>query len=292
MKFLSHSKMQLMLRSLTVAAATVVITGITVQPGEAQGKLEELRAKGVARIAIGNEPPYSQILPDGRVTGAAPEVTIAVLKKMGIENVEAVVSEYGAMIPGLQADRFDLVAAGLFMKPERCQGALFSQPDVCGAEGLLVQSGNPLAITGHADIAANPDLKLGVCGGCVAEKYAADAGVKRSQIVVVPDVPSALKMVQDGRIQAYSNTALGLYDIINKTSATDVEVVAPAANTPIACAGAVFARSEVEFRDAYDAALQEMKESGEFDAILAKYGFPSEVAKQATRDQLCEGPNP
>lgn len=292
MKLSSNPGMKFVLRSLSVAAVTLIVATSMVQPGAAQSKLEELREKGVARIAIGNEPPYSQILPDGSVTGAAPEVTIAVLKKMGIENVDAVVSEYGAMIPGLQADRFDLVAAGLFMKPERCQGALFSQPDVCGAEGLLVPAGNPLGIKGYADIAADPNLKLGVCGGCVAEKYAADAGVQRSQLVIVPDVPSALKMVQDGRIQAYSNTALGLNDIINKTSDTDVEVVAPAANTPVACAGAVFAKSEVEFRDAYDVALQEMKDSGEFDAILAKYGFPAQVAKQTTRDELCEGPNP
>lgn len=292
MKFHSTIKFGRMVNALQVAAAIFAVTSIATTPASAESKLESLRSAGVARIAIGNEPPYSQITADGEVTGAAPEVTRAVLKKMGIADVKAVVAEYGAMIPGLQADRFDLVAAGLFMKPERCQGALFSQPDVCGAEGLLVKKGNPLGIKGHADIAANPDFKVGICGGCVAEKYAAEAGVKRSQIVIIPDVPSALKMVQDGRVQAYSNTALGLYDIINKTSATDVDVVAPAANTPVACAGAVFRKSDVEFRDAYDKALQELKDSGEFDAILAKYGFSSNAAKITTRDALCGGPNP
>jgi polar amino acid transport system substrate-binding protein len=278
--------------TLQFAAAIIAVTSICGEPASAESKLESLRSEGLARIAIGNEPPYSQITADGEVTGAAPDVTRAVLKKLGIPEVKAVVADYGAMIPGLQANRFDLAAAGLFMKPERCEGALFSQPDVCGAEGLLVKKGNPLGIKGHADIAANPDFKVGICGGCVAEKYTAEAGVKRSQIVVVPDVPSALKMVQDGRIQAYSNTALGLHDIIKKTSATDVEVVAPAANTPVACAGAVFSRSDVEFRDAYDKALQELKDSGEFDAILAKYGFSAEAAKITTRDSLCGGPNP
>src|SRR5690606_19993492 len=111
-KIFLNTKMGFLLRSISVAAAALVVATSAVQPSWADGKLEELRAKGVARIAIGNEPPYSQILPDGGVTGAAPEVTIAVLKKMGIAEIEAVVSEYGAMIPGLQANRFDLVAAG------------------------------------------------------------------------------------------------------------------------------------------------------------------------------------
>jgi len=286
---LSIKRVKGVMGAFQVAAVLLAVTAAG--SASAQGMVERLKSEG-AKIAIGNEPPYSQISPTGEVTGAAPDVARAVLKKMGIEKVETVVSEYGAMIPGLQARRFDLVAAGLFMKPERCTGALFSEPDVCGAEGLMVKKGNPLTIKGHADIAANPSLKLGVCGGCVAEKYAADAGVKRSQIIVVPDVPSGLKMIQDGRIDAYSMTALALNDIVAKTSATDVEVVAPAAGTPIACAGAAFRTADIEFRDAYDVALADLKASGEFDAILTKYGFATEATKQASREQLCEGPNP
>ncbi len=279
------------LKAIVIAGATLAITSITA-PAWAESTLESLRSEGVARIAIGNEPPYSQVTADGEVTGAAPEVAKAVLKLMGIPEVKATVAEYGAMIPGLQAGRFDLVAAGLFINPERCKGALFSEPDVCGAEGVMVKKGNPLQIMGQADIAANPDLKVGICGGCVEEKYAAEAGVTRSQIVIVPDVPSGLKMVQDGRIDAYAMTALALYDIVGKTDATDVEVIAPASNTPIACAGAVFRTADVEFRDAYDVALAEVKASGEFDAILAKFGFSAEAAKITTRAQLCDGPNP
>lgn len=257
----------------------------------AEETLERLRKEGVARVGIGNEPPYSEVLGGGAVTGAAPEVTRAVLEKLGVPEIEAIVVEYGAMIPGLQAGRFDIVAAGLFMKPERCQGALFSEPDVCGVEGMLVKKGNPLEIEGQADIAANPDAKVGMCGGCVEEKYAADANVKRSQIVIVPDVPSGLKMVQDGRIDAYAMPALSLYDIVKKTGATDVEVVAPAKNTPIACAGAAFKKSDVAFRDAYDEALAELKESGEFEEILAEFGFTAEAAYATTRTELCGGPN-
>ncbi|MGE0242163.1 MAG: transporter substrate-binding domain-containing protein, partial [Parvibaculaceae bacterium] len=105
------------------------------------GKFAE---QGYIRIAIGNEPPYTGINPDGTVTGASPDMARAVFKKMGIPDVSASVSEMGAMIPGLQANRFDAVTAGMFIKPERCQAVSFSEPILCDTIAFAVKKGNPL----------------------------------------------------------------------------------------------------------------------------------------------------
>ena len=37
-------------------------------------KLDDLKEAGTARIAIGNEPPFTAIGADGKVSGAAPDV--------------------------------------------------------------------------------------------------------------------------------------------------------------------------------------------------------------------------
>lgn len=277
--------------ALTFALTASLAFTVDVSTASAESTLERIKKAGVVKVGIGNEPPYSQVTGTGEVAGAAPEIAVAVLQRMGIPKVEGVLVEYGAMIPGLQANRFDIVAAGLFIKPERCQAVLYSNPDVCGAQGMLVKKGNPHNIQGQADIAANPNLKVGICGGCIEEKYAQAANVKPQQIVHVPDVPSGLKMVQDGRIDAYAMTSLTLYDIVSKTGADDVEIFAPAKGTPIACAGAAFRKDDVEFRDAYDKALAELQESGEFGKILSKYGFTEEATKQTSREELCGGPN-
>ncbi|NIR31484.1 MAG: ectoine/hydroxyectoine ABC transporter substrate-binding protein EhuB [Gammaproteobacteria bacterium] len=251
--------------------------------------LEELRERGYVRIAIANEPPYTEVKPDGKVSGAAPEVVRAVFKELGVPEILATVSEYGAMIPGLQAGRFDVVAAGLFMKPERCAAVAYSQPDVCGSEGMLVQKGNPLGIESHADVANNPDAVIGVCGGCIEEKYALDAGVPRSRMVIVPDINSGLKMVQSGRIDAYAMPTLSLADVVKKTNAKDVEIYAPTKNTPISCAGAAFRKSDKALRDAYDEVLVRLKESGRFEEILEPFGFSAKAATIASREELCAG---
>jgi polar amino acid transport system substrate-binding protein len=257
----------------------------------AESTLERARAQGYIRIAIANEPPYTEVKPDGKVTGAAPEVTRAVMKKLGVPEVLATVVEYGAMIPGLQAGRFDIISAGLFMKPERCKAVLYSEPDVCGAEGMLVKKGNPLSIQSHSDIANNPKAKVGVCGGCIEEKYAKEAGVPVKRIIIVPDVMSGIKMVQDGRIDAYAMPILSLRDGLKRTKATDLEIYGPTKGLPIACAGAAFRKSDQELRDAYDEVLQDLKDSGEFAKIMEPFGFSAEAAIMTKREQLCGGPN-
>lgn len=256
-------------------------------PAAAQERLDELREQGFVRIAIANEPPYTAVNPDGTVSGAGPELARAIFKKLGVEDVVASVSEYGAMIPGLQAGRFDVVTAGLFMKPERCRAVAYSEPDLCDAEAFAVQKGNPFGLRSYEDIAANPEVKIGAPGGGTEERLALEAGVPRDRVIVVPDGQSGIKMLQDGRIQVYSLPVLSINDLLAKANDPNLEIVAPVVGAPIYCAGAAFALGNEELRDAYDAVLAEMKESGEFAEIIEPYGFSAEAAKQVTREQLC-----
>ena len=119
-------------------------------------KLEQLKAQGFARVAIANEPPYTAVAADGKVSGAAPDVAREIFKRLGVPEIVASISEYGAMIPGLQAGRHDVVTAGLFMKPERCAAVAYSEPVLCDAEALLVKKGNPKGFKSYADIAKDP----------------------------------------------------------------------------------------------------------------------------------------
>ena len=277
--------------AICAISTLIVFSLLGLSNAQAESTLEKARKQGYIRIAIANEPPYTEVKSDGKVTGAAPEVTRAVMKKLGVPEILATVVEYGAMIPGLQAGRFDIVSAGLFMKEERCKAVLYSQPDVCGAEGMLVKKGNPLNIHSHSDIANNPNAKVGVCGGCIEEKYAKEAGIPNARIIIIPDLMSGLKMLQDGRIDAYAMPILSLRDGLKRTKATDLEIYGPTKGLPIACAGAAFRKSDGELRDAYDQALQELKDSGEFTKIMEPFGFSAEAAIITKREQLCGGPN-
>ncbi len=262
-----------------------------VEEAFAASTLEKARKQGFIRIAIANEPPWTEVTAGGKVTGAAPEVARAVMKRLGVEEVLATVTEYGAMIPGLQAGRFDMVAAGLFIKPKRCAAVLFSEPDLCDAEAFLIKKGNPLGLETYQDIAKHGSAKVGAPGGGSEEQLALEAGVPRSRVVVVPDAQSGVKMLQNGRIDVYALPTLSLTDLKNKADDPNLELLTPVKGTPVFCAGAAFRKQDRSLRDAYDAELRKMKQSGEFRGIVSKFNFPADAPDLTSREQLCGGPN-
>ncbi len=269
-----------------VAGLCTLLLGATVQAAD----LEALKEQGFARIAIANEPPWTEVKSDGKVSGAAPDLARAVLAKLGVGDVVASISEYGAMIPGVQARRFDMVAAGLFIKPERCAAVAFSEPDLCDAESFMVKKGNPLGLKSFADI-SKANAKVGVVGGGTEEKLAIEAGVARANVIVVPDPQSGTKMLQDGRIDVYALPVLSISDLLKKADDPGLEMYAPVDGTPIFCAGVAFRKQDTALRDAYDKVLADMKASGEFAAIIEPYGYSAEAAMQTSREKLCGGPN-
>ncbi|OOG74764.1 ABC transporter arginine-binding protein 1 [Ensifer sp. M14] len=250
-------------------------------------KLQQLKDQGFARIAIANEPPFTAVGADGKVSGAAPDVAREIFKRLGVADVAASISEYGAMIPGLQAGRHDAITAGLFMKPERCAAVAYSEPVLCDAEAFALKKGNPLKLMSYKDIADNPDVKIGAPGGGTEEKLALEAGVPRDRVIVVPDGQSGLKMLQDGRIDVYSLPVLSINDLMSKANDPNLEVVAPVEGAPVYCDGAAFKKGDEALRDAFDVELAKLKESGEFAKIIEPYGFSAKAAMSTTREKLC-----
>lgn len=246
-----------------------------------------LKSNGVARLAIGNEPPYTSIDSSGKVSGAGPDVARVIFERLGVKNVEGLISEYGAMIPGLQAGRFDAITAGLFMKPERCAAVAYSEPMMCDAEAMLVKKGNSKGFKSYEDVAKDPTAKIGVAGGGTEEKLALQAGVPRDRVVPVPDPQSGLKMLQDSRIEVLSYPVLSIHGLVSKANDPNLETIAPVVGAPVYCDGAAFRKQDVALRDAFDVELKKMKESGEFAKIIEPYGFSAAAAMSTTREKLC-----
>lgn len=264
----------------------------TTSPTEAAGgdTLARIRERGFVRVAFANEPPYSEVAEDGTsITGAAVEVPRAVFERLGVDELDGVVIAYDAMIPGLKAGRFDVVTAGLFMTPERCEEVIYSDPDVCGTESFAVQAGNPSGLMSYADV-AEAGATVGVPGGSVEEGYAQDAGVPENDIVIIPDSQSGIDALIAGRIDAYGLPSLSIKNLVEGRDG--IEEVGPLEGVPINCAGAAFRPEDEEFRDAYNEELAALKESGEFTEILESFGFPGDIPQQVTTEQLCAGENP
>ena len=119
----------------------------------ATGLLAELQNKGTIKVGIANEVPYGYEDESGNVTGEAPEVAKKVFAALGVDKVEATVVDFSALISGLKAGQFDMIAAGMYINADRAQQILFSDPDYCVGEAFAVPTGNPDNLTDFKSVA-------------------------------------------------------------------------------------------------------------------------------------------
>jgi polar amino acid transport system substrate-binding protein len=265
-----------------------------------QGTLERIRATGVARVGYANEAPYAYYdSASERLTGEAPEVARVVLGQLGVRRIEGVLTDFGSLIPGLQAGRFDLIAAGMYITPPRCQQVLFSNPTYAIGEALLVRRGNPLKLHAFEDLIAQPNARMGVVTGTIQIDYARSLGIDPDRLLILPDPPSALAALEADRIDAFAATALTAQDLLQRRANDRVERAEPFRNPVIdgkdARGYGAFAlrKEDTALRRLIDEQLAAFLGTPAHRELVAPYGFtPAELPAGATSDALCAGEAP
>jgi len=152
------------------AAAAVIcfaaLVGLAIPTSAyAETTLQRAQREGVLRIGFANEPPWGFMKPDGTLTGESPEILKALAGSLGVKRIEGVLVEFGSLIPGLQAQRFDVIATALYIRPARCTQVAFTNPTVAVGMGLLVQKGNPLGLHSYEDIAHKGAARIALVTG-------------------------------------------------------------------------------------------------------------------------------
>lgn len=257
--------------------------------------LHRALAQGSVRIGYANEAPFAYLdVFSGKVTGEAPEVARVVLARMGITHMESVLTEFGSLIPGLQAGRFDIIAAGMYVLPERCQQVLFSNPSYSTGEALLVQQGKAPELHSYADILSYPQEKLGVVAGSIEAKYAQDSGIPTRQLVYFPDGPSAVEGVLANRAIAYAASLPSARSLQRKTANRGIVLASPFREPiingrPARGYGAFgFRRSDADFVAAFNQELSGFIGSSDHLKLISPFGFTAaELPGKVTSAALC-----
>ena len=275
----------------TLFALAVGATVATTFAAQAQTTLERAKEQGFIRVGFANEAPFGYATPEGKLTGESPEVVRAVLAKMGIDQVDGVLTEFGSLIPGLQAGRFDIIAAGMFVNPKRCEQVQFSEPTYGIGQAFLVPEGNPKGIADYGSIAADPSLKLAVMSGAVEAGYARDSGVAEEQIVQLPDQSSLVAAVKAGRADAAALTALSIADMASKNEGVEsTKPFGEVAGQSVVGHGAVaFRKEDTDLYEAFNAELKKFIGSDEHLALVTPIGFGADYLPTKTTAELCAG---
>ncbi|PIQ97393.1 MAG: ectoine/hydroxyectoine ABC transporter substrate-binding protein EhuB [Nitrospinae bacterium CG11_big_fil_rev_8_21_14_0_20_56_8] len=266
------------------------------KPVPAGGTLERIRKADEIRVGYANEAPFAFMDPaSGRFTGEAPEIARHVISKLGVQNIRGVLTEFSSLIPGLKAGRFDLIAAGMYVTPQRCREVDFSDPTYRVGEAFIVARGNPLGLHGYEDVAGQSTARLGLVAGTIELQYADAVGIPKDRIRLFPDVPSALAGVRAGRVEALGGTGLTVQDMLKKAGDPNLERADPfhqpqVEGTPVFGYGAfAFRKGDAAFREIFNTELTRFLGTEAHRAAVRPFGFSSdELPRGMTAEQLCQ----
>ncbi len=215
-------------------------------------------------------PPYEYI-EDGEIVGIDAEIAAAIAEKLGME-LEIQDMEFDAIIPAIQSGKINVGLAGMTVTPEREESVNFTESYATGVQVVIVKEGS--SITTVDDL--------------FAEGASHTIGVQRN---TTGDLYTTWDLEDDGlaTIDRYSRGADAVQALI--TDKVDCVVIdnEPAKAFVAANEGLMIldteyieeqyaiamSKDDAEMYEKVNTALQELKEDGTVDAIIAKY-IPAE----------------
>jgi len=231
------------------------------------------------------EAPFAFLTPDGRVTGEHPELARVITQRLGFRAVEWRLTEFGSLITGLEAKRFDVIAAGLFVTPDRARRIAFSHPTFRVRSGLLVVKGNPRSLRSYRSMVSGDPVRIAVLSHSVEETELAGMGMPPDRLVRVPDASSGRALVVAGKVDglALSLPTVRWMAQDDPSSGTEfVEMIGESAPGEViskAGLGAFgFRRSDRALLDAWNRELARYVGCDEHRQLGATFGFePSDL---------------
>lgn len=279
----------------SLLAMALIAACSSTEPGTGASKgntLDRVTEDKKVNVGFANERPYAYTDGD-QLKGEAPAVHEYIFDQIGGIELEPKLFEFGALIQALNADRVDVVTAGMFITPERCQEASFSNPEYVATTALLVKKGNPDGLSDYKS-AADKKAKLAVMTGAVEVEQAKGSGVPEGQLQVVADQQSGLDAVKSGRADAFALTSISLRALAKEDSSVEVaEAFIPVIDgeEQLGAGAAVFRKEDTELRDAFNAELKKLLASDKWLELVEPYGF-TEAEKpdpSLTAEKLCQG---
>jgi polar amino acid transport system substrate-binding protein len=282
--------------AVTVAGATLgTTTACSRISVAAEGKggdlLERLRARGTVRLGIGGEPPLNYIDKRGELTGSDPSIARTIFQRLGVPHVEPRPMEFNSLIPGLTSRQFDVIAAGMYITPERCEQVLFADPHYQMKDQFIVAQGNPERLHDYRDV-YEKKVKLATVAGYAEIGFANKAGIRTEDMHLVHDPLSGLLAVKQGRVHVFSTTTATIRYVFRQASSDEVDFTEPfnpLGHTSKLPGGAfAFRKGESRLRDAFNHELLKMKKSGELLRLMRPHGFREGENTSQTAEELCE----
>lgn len=231
---------------------------------------EDLNQEGFLTVgtAIGN-PPWASV-EEGQddPVGFDMDLITALAEQLDLEaNIQ--VAEFPSLIPSLESGRYDAVISSLTVTAERAEVV-----DLLGyvrmGTGVLVPAGNPDGIAGLEDACG---YRVGVAQGSANEIPVKEAqkGCGDDPIEIVQTQGNDFVALQSGQVDLMVLDASGALHTAD-TRPDEFEALEDAVYG-VGLAGIATNKDDTALRDALQAALEDLVESGEYQRLLEQHGL-------------------
>jgi polar amino acid transport system substrate-binding protein len=260
-------------RLLAAALALAATAGVAL----AGPLMDRIKAGEPIRLGFANEIPFAYPAEDGSPKGFVNAYVLGVLHQMGYDKIEPVQTDWGGLIPGLQAGRFDIITGGMNILKSRCENVAFSEPMAKIGDAFLVAAGNPKGIGNYDDI-KNAGAVMATGAGYSNVEQAKAAGIPDANIMQVPGPTEILAAVKAGRADAGAMTYFAAKQLADSSAgAVDVTDPSKMPESTLNWVGIGFAKEDQDFVDAFNAAQKKYLGSDEMMAAVAEYGYDKSV---------------
>lgn len=252
------------MRHLPRAALLAIVLVVTALLGGCGSKSDGIGplSSGVLRVGTeGTYAPFSYHDPaTGQLTGYDVDVAKAVGDKLGVK-VEFVETPWDSIFAALEANRFDIVANEVTITPQRQAKYDLSEPYSVG-EGVIVTRADDNSITALADLKGKTAAQSMTSNWA---QVARDAGAK---VEAVEGFTQAIKLLNQGRVDAVVNDSIAVYAYLAETGDTSVKIAAQAGQKS---EQGFAARKNSGLLPELNKALDELRSDGTLATISQKY---------------------
>jgi polar amino acid transport system substrate-binding protein len=202
------------------------------------------------------------------------------------------VMPFGQLIDALREREVDIVAAGMFITPQRCAQVAFSEPTYVVGEAFAVKAGNPMGLTDYHSISDNREAKVGLISGTVEYNYALVTGIPADRALLYRSFTRAIKALKEGEVDAVGLTALTAKGLVKDEPGLEAtrQFFPVIDGVEVKGYGAfAFRRDDTALLAAFNRVLEEFIGTQEHWELVGPFGFGPDMAPDKTTEELCAG---
>ena len=243
-----------------VCAAVAVGGAGTAQAADAV--LEQIQKTGEFRVGVDATFAPFEFVKDGNKTGFDVELVEAIAKEIGAKRVDWVDIDFKGLIPGMLANRFDMISSAMYITEAREKVVSFSEPYYPGGLVVMVKADNA-AIKTPADLDGKTvAVQIGTKSASYLPQHFPNA-----KVIEVETNAEMFAQVETGRADATvtGKPAAKLYAQNHPTVKVLPEQVT------VEEYGFAFRKENPELLAAVNTAIAKLKSDGTYDKLVDKW---------------------